>query len=702
MKIRLENLPALTKGKLLAITCERSNVKGADVGRIELEGSQATLEVPDRLAARVVEALDSSEVDGRRIRARLVGEASGIAAPLPPEEEPFERLRWLLDREREAEWARFEGELRTSTGREREERGQALLDVFVKEEDGGLLGRTIVKFEKRTGPLPQTRIGPGDVVRVSRSDPLDAKNPSGVVVERSPTRITVAFEDELPSWVEGGAVRLDRTGDDVTFRRTREALDVLEGAEKGRLVDLRDVVLGKRPPRFEGAAFAGPFLDEALNEPQRRAVVHALRARDLALIHGPPGTGKTKTVVEVIRQAVRRGERVLATAPSNHAVDNLVERLVAAGEKVVRMGHPARVSEGVREHTLDALVEKTPSRQLSRGLWREAHALRTKLAKRRERGKETEREERQEMGRLFADARSQDEVALRYVLDGATVVCATVAGSGNEQLRGRTFDLVVLDEASQATLPLSLVALGRGTRCVLAGDHKQLPPTVLSPEAAKAGLAATLFERAIERSPEAGTLLTVQYRMHERIMAFPSKQLYAGALVAHESNAARTSGDLEPLVFWDTSGMGHEEEFGDGSPSARNPGEARLVATRVRALLEAGLAANDIAVIAPYEAQVRLLRDLVPESGVEVDTVDGFQGREKEAVVVSLVRSNADGAVGFLADVRRMNVALTRARSRLEVIGDGATVANHPFYAAFLEATQETDAWRSAFEIQGS
>jgi superfamily I DNA and/or RNA helicase len=234
---------------------------------------------------------------------------------------------------------------------------------------------------------------------------------------------------------------------------------------------------------------------------------------------------------------------------------------------------------------------------------------------------------------------------------------------------------------------------------VLAGDHKQLPPTVLSPEAAKAGLSATLFERAIERTPEAGTLLTVQYRMHEKIMAFPSKQLYEGRLVAHESNRERTIAGLEPLVFWDTSGMGHDEEFAEGSPSARNPGEAGLVATRVRSLLEVGIAPGDIAVIAPYEAQVRLLRDQIENTAIEVDTVDGFQGREKEAVLVSLVRSNAEGTVGFLADVRRMNVALTRARARLEVIGDGATVSNHPFYAAFLEAAQASDAWRSGFEI---
>ena len=719
-KVRLENLPPLTKGKLLAIVCERSGIAGKEVGRIELHEGQATIAVPDRRAAAVVAALDASEVDGRRVRARLVGEDAPVLVPIPPEEKPIERLRWLLEREREAEWERFEGELRTATGAEREERGQALLGLIIKEEDGGLLGRTIVKLTRRSGALPPTRIGPGDVVRISRQDPLDEGNPTGVVLERTASLLAVAFDDELPAWAGSGPVRVDRTGDEVTYRRTREALDQLDSAEH-----LRALVLLEAEPRLEGPAFTGPFLDTELNEPQREAVSLALRAKDLALVHGPPGTGKTRTVIEVVRQAARRGERVLAVAPSNHAVDNLVERLVALGEsgrdppiKVVRLGHPARTAEALREHTLEALVEKTPSRQLARELWRDAFALRSKLGKRRERGKETDREDRSEMNRLFQDARAQDEVALRHVLDGASVVCATATGAGSEHLRQRRFDLVVLDEASQATLPVALVALLRGGRFVLAGDHRQLPPTVLSPEAREGGLARTLFERAIERYPRAGTLLTVQYRMNERIMEFPSRELYGGKLVAHASNKERLFQGLEPLVFWDTSGAGHGEEFAPGSPSARNPGEAALAAQRCRALLEAGLPPGELAVIAPYEAQVRMLRDLIPDRAVEVDTVDGFQGREKEAVIVSLVRSNPEGTVGFLGDarrgtqlpgeaprspvsdgVRRLNVAFTRARSRLEVIGDGATLSSSAFMKAFIDHTQATDAWRSAFEI---
>ncbi len=464
-RVRIENLPDVTKGKLLALACDRSGVAGKEVGRIEVGGGNATLEVPAHLAARVARALDGSEIDGRRVRARVLtaGGGGASAGNAPPESRPFDRLRWLLDREREAEWSRAEQDLATANAKDLEERGLALLDLVVRDEGGGLLGRTIVTLEKRSGTLPPSRLGPGDVVRLSRRDPQDKENPTGVVLEKSPTRISVAFEDELPAFATSGPVRLDRVGDDVTFRRAREAVDEVERGT-GRVAELRKVVFGERAPEVDAKPLRLEWIDPGLNEPQKKAVELALRARDLALVHGPPGTGKTTTVVEIIRQAVRRGERVLATAPSNNAVDNLLERLVAGNEKVVRLGHPARIAPGLREHALDALVEKTSSRQVARGLLKDAFALRSKLAKRRERGKGTDEDERREMRKLFEDARTQDEVAVRSVLDSAMVTLSTAAGSGHELLRGRKFDLVVLDEASQATLPLALCALARGTR----------------------------------------------------------------------------------------------------------------------------------------------------------------------------------------------------------------------------------------------
>jgi superfamily I DNA and/or RNA helicase len=735
--VRLENLPELTKGKLLALTCERAAIVGKDVGRIELAGRTATLEVAEALAERVVRAWDQNELEGRRVRARVLGSDAPARSIPPAATRPFERLRFLLELERAAERTRFTETLGQASGAALEAQGVALLDLVCKSEGSGVFGRTIATFERRSGELPETRLGPGDLVRLSRKDPLARENPAGVVLERTRARITVAFDDSLPEWTSEGTLRLDRAGDDTTHTRAREALDEVEHAT-GRTGELRELFFGRLmgaaaereaalAPRFEPARGPVSFLDASLNGPQREAVALALRARDLALVHGPPGTGKTTTVVEIVRQAVRRGDRVLVTAPSNHAVDHLVVKLVEKGESPVRLGHPARLSPEVRARSLDALLEASDQRALARELVEQAHALRRRLAKRAERGRaftDEDKEARREVSRLFQDARAQDEVALAAILDGARIVAATCAGAGHEHLRGRRFDLAVLDEASQAQVPIALVPLVKGEKWVLAGDHRQLPPTVISLEAARLGLASTLFEQAIERFPAAGTLLEVQYRMHERIMSFPSAELYAAKLVAHESVRAHVLGDLagidasgdevrEPLVFWDTSGMGHEEELAPGTASARNAGEAALVAHRARALLGLGLAPRDLAVIAPYDAQVKLLRELLPIDRLEIDSVDGFQGREKEAVLVSLVRSNERGEVGFLGDpgraagdrpsdgVRRLNVAFTRAKRRLEVFGDGATLSSSGFFARFIDYTQAIDAWRSGFEVVG-
>jgi ATP-dependent RNA/DNA helicase IGHMBP2 len=259
----------------------------------------------------------------------------------------------------------------------------------------------------------------------------------------------------------------------------------------------------------------------------------------------------------------------------------------------------------------------------------------------------------------------------------------------------------VVDEATQSVEPAAYLALLRADRAVLAGDHLQLPPTVLSSDALAGGLALSLFERLLALHGGAiRVTLAEQYRMNERIMRYPSDALYGGALRAHSSVASAALDDW-PFELIDTAGRGFEEESPEGSESKLNQGEAELAADEVARILQLGVAPADLAVISPYDAQVQRLRQLLEahlDAGLEVDTVDGFQGREKDAVVVTLVRSNGDGELGFLADVRRMNVALTRARRKLVVIGDGATIARHPFYAGLLQHAQRTGAWRSAWE----
>ena len=315
---------------------------------------------------------------------------------------------------------------------------------------------------------------------------------------------------------------------------------------------------------------------------------------------------------------------------------------------------------------------------------------------------------RREAKRLQTDARMLERQAIHSILDRAHVICATT--TFNEDLLGdRWFDLVVIDEACQSTEPGSWVPLLRSEKIVLAGDHQQLPPTVLSTEAARQGFAKSLMERQTELYKDTVTrLLTVQYRMHHKIMTFSSGQFYGDELIAHPSVVDHMLPDLpevadneftsESVTFIDSAGAGWEEELEPNGLSKRNPQEADLVLKKVQLLIDSGLNAQDIAVIAPYAAQVRLLRDRFEGTGLEIDTVDGFQGREKEAVVISLVRSNNRNEIGFLADRRRMNVALTRARRKLVVIGDSATLGIDEFYRDFFAYVESVGGYHTIWE----
>jgi hypothetical protein len=610
------------------------------------------------------------------------------------------RLSALLDAERGEERLRLEEARGRLSVAEREARGLAVADVEAVEE-GALAGRTLVTYARPGRPLGGGRIGVGSIVSVGlrREDRPDA--PSGVVARRTRGAVAIAFDEPPPDWATDGRVVLELEPSPVTWERLASGLARLRDDRAGKRWH---AVLAGAPARFEGRA-RGPALPHALNEEQAAALDLADRAEDLALVHGPPGTGKTTVLVEVIRRAAARGEKVLAAAPSNLAVDNLVERLAAAGLGCVRLGHPARVLPAVLAHTLEARTEGHEAARIARGLVEEAIALRRTASKRKQRrgpGRFSEsRAQFRDARALLAEARALEARAEAEVLDRADVVLATLTSLDAPPLQGRRFALAVVDEATQAVEPAIYLALLRCERAVLAGDHLQLPPTVLSAEAQAGGLGISLFERLVPLlGPAARVTLAEQHRMNARIMAYPSQALYGGALRAHPAVADRAIDDA-PLEVVDTSGRGLEEETPPGSDSKQNPGEAELVAVEVRRLLAAGVAPEGIAVISPYDAQVQRLRQLLAddvERGLEVDTVDGFQGREKEAVVVSLVRSNDAGEVGFLADVRRMNVALTRARAKLVVVGDGATVARHPFYDAFLRHAEAAGAWRSAWE----
>jgi len=498
------------------------------------------------------------------------------------------------------------------------------------------------------------------------------------------------------------------------FARGRQAVERALAADDQDAVRLLEGLLGGGASEDVTSAHdrALGLFDDALNDDQQDAVHRAMTREPVALVHGPPGTGKTRTIVEIIRQLVARGDRVLATAASNLATDHMAEVLMAAGVEVVRLGHPARVTDEVVSRALDTLVEAQPIYPLAKKWMNEAGAIRRTIQKRSQRGSMSRQERRdgyREARQLMRDARDQIAKAEQMILGRADVVLCTASSASSRIIADMEFDAVVLDEATQAVDPVALIAILRARKLVMAGDPCQLAPTVLEPRAEKAGLGRTVFERLAERDEEAVTLLTVQHRMHRDIMAYPSSSMYEGRLVAAEHVAGHTLEDLgvarDPsrpgaLVFIDSAGKGWDEVSSEDDPSRSNPGEAERIAAEARRLLGRGLEAKDLAIIAPYDAQVRLLRELMAEevaAGAEVATVDGFQGREKEAVIVGLVRSNLTGVIGFLADVRRMNVALTRARRLMMVVGDSATVGQHPFYAGLLEAVQDGGGWISAW-----
>ncbi len=621
-------------------------------------------------------------------------------------------LKLESDAERERLSSRRESrKARGMSNRAIEAQGDTLMHMVISDHRTGLGGRTIATFVKRQAQalLPWNRFRVGAPVVASDEDTLmDVAN--GVVCARSSSSVEVVFDE----WPDGKFFRLELSADEITRKRQQSAmLQALQG--RGRIAQFRELLINDKEPQFfpikNIQAVEASLVQSQLNKSQREAITHALGANDLAIIHGPPGTGKTTTVAELIRQAVSKGQRVLACAPSNTGVDNLLEKLVALRVDAVRIGHPARVLESLQEHTLDYLVEADPAMKVIREMRRESELLSSKAGRwTRAKPVPGAREDlKQEARRLRNDAKIFEQQIINTKLDRADVICATT-NYDPEILGDRTFDLGVIDEACQSTEPGYWPVVLRVEKLVLAGDHCQLPPTVLSTQANLEGLSKSMMERLVERWDKLVTRqLTTQYRMHQKIMEFPSEHFYAGTLIADGSVAGHTLADLpgvqtesldtQPVLFVDTSGADWTEELDPNGESKLNPREALWILKQVDALLDAGILPEQIAVIAPYSAQVRFLRDRCSNNSVEIDTVDGFQGREKEVVLISLVRSNTQGEVGFLGDTRRMNVAMTRAKRRLIVIGDGSTLGRNAFFKKWIQNTENQGFYKSIWEF---
>lgn len=629
-------------------------------------------------------------------------------------QEHFENLLDLIEVERDAERAENERKLDLMPVQMREAMGKTVTRLVLQREDFGVGGHPLWVLSRPSHGeeySPFQALNQGDLVALSSNDNPGAPRIKGTLYDVDEFEISVAL-DKAPDFPPKGRFQLDVLGSEATYKRMKKALASVQKSEKKHVAHLRDIFLGVTKASFETPETSLEFFNDRLNRYQKEAVEKALAAKEVALVHGPPGTGKTTVLVEIIRQAVAQGARVLASAPSNIAVDNLLEKLLETDLRVVRMGHPARILDSLRHATLSAQVAEHVSQSAIRELDQERERLIKQKARADSRGRGLSWEERHEyqtsIQKLWQQARDLEYALGREILAQSDVVLVTHGGIAKPILK-KPFDLLIMDEASQATEPLSWIPLTQAKKVVFAGDPLQLPPTIYSEEAKKKGLSVTLFERLQKELPqEAQTLLRVQYRMHETIMGFSSQQFYDNALVADESVRAHTAAELpgatdspllqEPLIYIDTAGAGYEEVWNELLESRENPGEARLALQLFDELKQNGLHPRSIGILTPYVAQVRLLKSLSKDRALEIGSVDGFQGREKEAIILSLVRSNEQGEVGFLDDIRRMNVAMTRARRLLIVIGDSATLSRHPFYLQFIEYADKHKAHRSAWE----
>ncbi len=525
-------------------------------------------------------------------------------------------------------------------------------------------------------------------------------NFTGVVSYASPDRMVVVMPGsgavaELQN-VDGLGVQLNF--DETSYQAMFDALSAVIAAKDTRPAQLRDVLIGSVKPQKRNLY---PVRLPWLNSVQEQAVNSVIEAREVSIVHGPPGTGKTTTLVEAIYETLHREPQVLVCAQSNTAVDWIAEKLVDRGINVLRIGNPTRVNDKMLSFTYERRFESHPS-------YPELWAIRKELRQIRSQGRRKSYEQRESLRNRISrlkDRAASIEIAINTDLfNSANVVASTLVSCSNRLLYGHHFGTLFIDEAAQALEAACWIAISKADRVVLAGDHKQLPPTIKCFEASKQGLAKTLMEVIAEKKKDIVTLLETQYRMNHRIMQFSSEWFYEGKLKAAPDVEFRGILDLDIPISWvDTSDMDFMEEFVGESFGRINKKEADLLMESLHSYVDRiGIdriieERIDFGIISPYKAQVQYLRRLIKSEAwlrpirefFTVNTVDGFQGQERDVIFISLVRANENGQIGFLSDLRRMNVAMTRARMKLMIFGDASTLSHHPFYRKLLAYIEE-------------
>lgn len=498
----------------------------------------------------------------------------------------------------------------------------------------------------------------------------------------------------LPELVVTGELGVQLYFDDTSYKTMFAALREVAEAKGNRTARLREVLLGKAPAlRRE----TGPVRFPWLNASQEKAVNQVLCAKEVAVVHGPPGTGKTTTLVEAVYETLHRENQVMVSAQSNTAVDWIAEKLVDRGIPVLRIGNPTRVNDKMLAFTYERRFEAHSDYP---ELWQIRKTIREMTGRLRKSGREDRERLHNQLTKLRVRATGLEIRIDTELFTEARVIACTLVGAASRVLERKRFSSLFIDEAAQAIEAACWIAISRADRVILAGDHCQLPPTIKCIEAARGGLGRTLLEKVVLHKPETVSLLKIQYRMHEDIMRFPSRWFYHDELEAAPEVKYRGILDFDTPVSWiDTSELDLQEKAVAEGTGRLNTGEAELLVRElknymerigIRRILEEHI---DFGVISPYRAQVHYLRHLLKKEPffrpcrrlITVHTVDGFQGQERDVIMISLVRANEKGQIGFLRDLRRMNVAITRARMKLLIWGEAVTLTRHPFYRELYE-----------------
>jgi ATP-dependent RNA/DNA helicase IGHMBP2 len=630
----------------------------------------------------------------------------------------FKNLLDLLKIERNEDREQYKRLTESSSVSERRANGLTWFPVAIRGSEMSRGDYLTIELERTTHQdvFHQFRTGMPAVFFTNHDPQKDRIE--GTIAHQNGNKLKITIkDDELPEWSRDGKLGVDLLFDDNSYDEMNDALKTAsELSEKNPHIQ---ILMGAKSPTFMLWSVSSPNTSK-LNESQSKAVGKILSANELAIVHGPPGTGKTTTLIQAIKALIKQeNQRILVVAPSNTAVDLLSEKLSEEGLNVLRVGNPARVSERLQGLTLEAKMAEHDYVKETKRLKKQAMEFKNMAHKYKRSFGKSERDQRKalfdEAHKIMKEVGNTEQYIIDDIVSKTQVVTATLVGANHYTIRNLEYNTVVIDEAGQALEPACWIPILKAKKVILAGDHCQLSPTIKSNEAAKDGLSKTLLEKCIELHPEAVTLLEEQYRMNEKIMGYSSLIFYENKLKAHESVAKSLLFEEDlPLLFIDTAGCGYEEKL-EGT-SSTNPDEAVFVFKHINLFVSELVSKNSfkdvsnfpsIAVISPYKQQINLLKTQFEHSpdlqkfkeNISVNTIDSFQGQERDIVYISLTRSNDKGEIGFLSDIRRMNVAMTRARKKLVVIGDSATLGQHPFYANFIEYAEKSGGYLSAWEF---